>query len=364
MLPHYHFPNIKPASKTMVQNKLLECVPNFSEGRNLVTINKIAEAIRTVSDVKLLHIDSGKAANRTVMTFVGAPKQVIEAAYRAIKVAAECIDMRVQTGEHPRIGATDVCPLIPLGTMTLEETIPYAQQLAARVGTVLDIPVYLYEAAATQTERKNLATIRSGEYEGLEQKMQHPNWHPDFGKGYNARTGATVIGVRPFLVAYNINLNTTSVKIANAIAYDVRTIGRVKKENGKVMRDQNGKALRIAGKCKALKAIGWYIEEYKKAQVSMNLVDIEKTSVHEAFMACVESAKQHGVEVTGSELIGLIPLKMLTNAGQYFLAQQSYFSSVSEKELVNIAVKSLGLEELASFNPQERVIEYRLASMY
>jgi glutamate formiminotransferase/formiminotetrahydrofolate cyclodeaminase len=310
----------------------------------------------------LLHIDAGMAANRTVMTFVGEPAAVIEAAFRGIQKAAELMDMRQQTGEHPRIGATDVCPLVPISNISLSETTAWARQLGERVGKELAIPVFLYEAAATRPERRNLALIRSGEYEGLAVKMQNPNWIPDFGgTAFNAKAGATVIGARDFLAAYNVNLNTKSVKIANAIACDVRERGRVLTDaQGEKILDERGKPVWQAGLCKAVKAIGWYIEEYHLAQVSMNLTNLSVTPLHIAFEACCASAEKHGVRVTGSELIGLLPKFVLMEAGQYFLTKQGHNSDVSEAEIIDFAVKTLGLDALKPFNPRERIIEYLL----
>ena len=342
--------------------QLIECVPNFSEGRDEQILNKIAEAIRSVEGVKLLDIDPGKATNRTVFTFVGEPEPVIEAAFRAIKTAAELIDMRKHKGEHPRMGATDVCPLIPIRNITMEETVVYAKKLGERVGNELGIPGYYYEFAATSPQRKNLADIRAGEYEGLEKKIMQPEWKPDFGPHqFNAKSGATVIGARNFLVAYNINLNTTSTRRANAIAFDVREAGRVKTDaQGNPLLDEKGEPIRIPGTLKSVKAIGWYIEEYGIAQISMNLTDITVTSVHQAFDEVSEKARLRGIRVTGSELVGLIPLQCLLDAGKYFLKKQQRSVGVSEEELIKIAVKSLGLDELRPFDPKKKVIEYLL----
>jgi glutamate formiminotransferase / formiminotetrahydrofolate cyclodeaminase len=340
--------------------QLIECVPNFSEGRHPSVIRQISEAISSVEGVQLLHIDAGMAANRTVMTFVGEPKTVVEAAFRGIQKAAELIDMRQQTGEHPRIGATDVCPLVPISNITLAETATWARQLGERVGNHLAIPVFLYEAAATRLERRNLADIRSGEYEGLAKKMQNFDWTPDFGGTvFNAKAGATVIGARDFLGAYNVNLNTKSVKIANVIACDVRERGRTLTDaQGNKILDERGNPIRQVGLCKAVKAIGWYIEEYGLAQVSMNLTALSVTPLHIAFEACCTSAEKHGVHVTGSELIGLLPKFVLLEAGQYFLMKQGRSSEVSESETIDFAVKMLGLSELKPFNPRERIIEF------
>jgi len=345
--------------------QLIECVPNFSEGRDLNIISQITAEIEQVEGVRLLNVDPGKATNRTVVTFVGKPSAVIEAAYRAIKRAGELIDMRNHQGEHPRMGATDVCPLIPISGITMEETAKYAVELAKRVGTELNIPVYLYEAAQPNKHRSNLSVIRNGEYEGFFKKIKEKEWQPDFGPNeFDAQRGATVIGARDFLVAYNINLNTTSTRRANAIAFDVREAGRVMREGdaltGKVMLDENGQPKSIPGSLKSVKAIGWYIEEYGIAQISMNLTNIRVTSVHQAFDEVCKKAEARGIRVTGSELVGLVPLESLLEAGRYFLKKQKRSIGVSEKELIKIAVKSLGLDELSPFKPEERVIEYLL----
>ncbi|MDX2283186.1 MAG: glutamate formimidoyltransferase [Bacteroidia bacterium] len=338
---------------------LLECVPNFSEGRDARIIGQIADAIRSVSGVRLLEVDPGASTNRTVMTFAGPPDEVIEAAYQAIRTAAELIDMRRHQGEHPRMGATDVCPLVPLSGISWEEAIQYAQDLAARVGETLHIPVYLYERAATRPERRNLAHIRAGEYEGFASKIYLPEWKPDYGpQEFNARAGQTVIGVRDFLVAYNVNLNTRSVPRANSVAFDVREAGRVQLHNGKPVLDEAGQPVRIPGACKGVKAIGWYIEEYGIAQVSANLTDLEASPLHVVFDAVCESAQRRGLRVTGSELVGLIPKQPLLDAGRHFLRKQQVSAGVSEAELIHIAVKSLGLDELKPFDPKHKVIEY------
>ena len=347
------------------QQQLIECVPNFSEGVNLNIIKQITDTIEQVEGVRLLNVDPGKATNRTVVTFVGHPKAVIDAAFLAIKKASELIDMTKHKGEHPRMGATDVCPLIPISGITMEETAKYAQQLAKRVGEELNIPTYLYEHAQPKAERKNLSIIRNGEYEGFFKKIKLPEWKPDFGPSeFPAHCGATVIGARDFLVAYNINLNTTSVRRANAIAFDVRETGRVKREGnpvtGKIVNDEKGNPVYIPGKLKAVKAIGWFIEEYGVAQISMNLVNTQITPVHIAFDEVCKSAEERGIRVTGSELVGLIPLQSLTEAGKYFLKKQKRSIGVSEKELIKIAIKSLGLDELGPFKPEERIIEYIL----
>ncbi len=348
--------------------QLIECVPNFSEGRNPAVIKAITDVIEGIEGVQLLDVDPGKATNRTVVTFVGEPLPVIEAALLAIKKAGELIDMRNHSGEHPRQGATDVCPLIPIANISMEETVKYARMLGERVGKETDIPVYLYEAAATKKAWKNLATIRAGEYEALPEKLGQEKWQPDYGKNeYNdavAKTGVTVIGARDFLVAYNVNLNTTSTRRANSVAFDVREQGRVKRKGnpitGEIMRLKNGDPKRIPGKCKAVKGIGWFIEEYGVAQVSMNLTNINVTPLHIAYEACYDSANKRGLRVTGSELVGLVPLKVMVDAGKYFLKKQNRSVGVSEGELIKIAVKSMGLDELTPFDPQQKIIEYQL----
>lgn len=348
-----------------MQQALIECVPNFSEGRDLNIIKQITNEVENTEGVRLLDVDPGKATNRTVVTFVGSPEDVIEAAFKAIKKAADLIDMSKHSGEHPRMGATDVCPLIPISGISMEETVAYAKKLGERVGRELGIPVYLYEAAASKPERKNLANIRAGEYEGLPQKMQQPEWKPDYGPSvFNPKSGATVIGARDFLVAYNINLNTTSTRRANSVAFDVREAGRVKRIgdpiNGEIVRDEKGNPVMIPGTLKSVKAIGWYIEEYGIAQISMNLTNINVTPLHIAFDEVCRKASDRGLRVTGSELVGLVPLKCLTDAGKYFLEKQQRSAGVSEEELVRIAVKTLGLDELAPFDPNKKVIEYLL----
>lgn len=345
---------------------LIECVPNFSEGRDTRVIDQIVGAIRSVDGVTVLDVSPGASANRTVVTFVGAPEPVIEAAFRAIKTAAELIDMRQHHGTHPRLGATDVCPLVPLSGISMEETAAYAHQLAQRVGEELGIPVYCYEAAATRPERKNLADIRAGEYEGLPNKLQDPEWQPDYGPAvFNPRTGATVIGAREFLVAYNVNLNTTSVRRANAVAFDVRERGRVKRRGnpltGEIVRDANGEPVRIPGLLKGVKAIGWYVEEYGICQVSMNLTDLRATPLHVAFETVRERARVRGMRVTGSEIIGMVPLAVLRAAGEYYLRQQQRSLGIPEREILHIAIRSLGLEEFGPFDPDKRVIEYAVA---
>lgn len=349
----------------MNKDALIECVPNFSEGVDLNIIKQITSEIEAVEGVMLLDVDPGKATNRTVVTFVGHPDVVIEAAYRAIKKASEVIDMAKHKGEHPRMGATDVCPLIPVSGISMEETAVYAQKLGKRVGEELSIPVYLYEYAQQNEARKNLSVIRGGEYEGFFDKIKLPEWKPDFGQAVmNAKAGATVIGARDFLIAYNVNLNTKSVRLANSVAFDVREAGRVKREGnpvtGKVVKDADGNDVRIPGTLKAVKAIGWFIEEYDIAQISMNLINYKITSVHQAFDEVCKSAQSRGLRVTGSELVGLIPLSALLDAGKHYLTLQNRSIGVSEKELIHIAVKSLGLDELAPFDPEKKIIEYKL----
>lgn len=345
--------------------KLLECVPNFSEGRDPEVIRQITLAIESVEGVQLLDVDPGKATNRTVVTFVGEPDRVVNAAFLAIKKAAELIDMSKHSGEHPRMGATDVCPLIPIAGIDMVEAVDWARKLGERVGRELHLPVYLYEAAATRPERQNLATIRAGEYEGLPEKLEDPEWKPDYGPTrFNAKSGATVIGARDFLVAYNVNLNTPSVRRANSVAFDVREKGRVLRDGdpitGKVVTDTDGEAVRIPGVLKGVKAIGWFIAEYGIAQISMNITDIRATPLHAAFEACVQSADRRGLRVTGSELVGMVPLQVMLDAGRYFLAKQQRSTGVSEADLVRMAVQSLGLDNLGPFDPQQKIIEYKL----
>ena len=338
--------------------KLIECVPNFSEGRNMDIIRQITAEIEAVEGAQLLDVDPGKATNRTVVTFVGGPDAVVEAAFRAIKKAGELIDMRKHSGEHPRMGATDVCPFVPVANASMEDCIACAKALGERVGKELSIPVYLYENAASAEHRRNLASVRSGEYEGIADKIGKAEWKPDFGPAiFNEKSGNTAIGARDFLVAYNVNLNTTSTRRANSVAFDVREQGRVDPSGAK---DASGEAVRIPGTCKAVKAIGWYIEEYGLAQVSMNLTNISITPVHIAFDECVKSAYNRGMRVTGSELVGLIPLQAMLDAGKYFLEKQQRSTGVSEEELIHIAIKSMGLDELTPFDPKEKIIEYKL----
>lgn len=339
--------------------QLIECVPNFSEGRNMAIIKQITDAIESVEGIKLLDVDPGAATNRTVVTFVGQPQPVMEAAFRAMQKAKELIDMSKHKGEHPRFGATDVCPLVPVSNITLEETAAYARQLAERVGRELEYPVYLYESAASRPERKNLATVRAGEYEGLAKKLQDPAWTPDFGGAtFRPTVGATAIGARDFLIAVNFNLNTTSTRRANSVAFDVREAGRLLKQTNPTTGQTE--EVRVAGSLKACKAIGWYIAEYGVAQVSMNLTDIGITPIHVAFDEVNKSATARGLRVTGTEIVGLLPLKALTEAGKYFLRKQERSVGVSEKELIKIAVKSMGLDELRPFEPEKKIIEYIL----
>jgi len=353
-----------------MKQQLIECVPNISEGRDLKKINTIANVVTEVEGVKLLDIDPGKATNRTVITFVGEPSQVIEAAFKLIKKASELIDMSKQSGEHPRFGATDVCPLVPIANISMEETANYAHLLGKRVGEELEISGYYYENAATKDDRRNLATVRSGEYEGLENKLADINWKPDFGPTtYSTKTkntGVTAISARDFLVAYNINLNSTSTRRANAIAFDIREAGRVKREGnpitGKKVVDANGEPIRIPGKLKAVKGIGWYIEEYGIAQISYNLTNISITSMHEAFDETCKAADKRGIRVTGSELVGLVPLQAMLDAADYFLLKQNRSLGISETDKIKIAIKSLGLDDLKPFNPEERIIEYVMSA--
>ena len=345
--------------------QLIECVPNFSEGLDLSIIKQITDECEKVDGIKLLNVDPGKTTNRTVVTFVGNPQAVIDSAFNAIKKAGELIDMSKHKGEHPRMGATDVCPLIPIKNISLQQTAIYAQKLAKRVGEELNLPVYLYEEAQTNKKRSNLSEIRAGEYEGYFKKILLPEWKPDFGPQiFDEKRGATVIGARDFLVAYNINLNTTSTRRANSIAFDVREAGRVLRDGdpitGKVILNADGSPKSIPGSLKSVKAIGWYIQEYGVCQISMNLTNINITPIHIAFDEVVKKASERGIRVTGSELIGLIPLKGMLDAGKYFLNKQKRSVGVSESELIKIAVKSMGLDELAPFNPNERIIEYVL----
>lgn len=348
-----------------MNKQLIECVPNFSEGRDMAVIKQITDEIESVDGVKLLDVDPGKATNRTVVTFVGTPEAVVEAAYKAIVKAGEVIDMSKHTGEHARMGATDVCPFIPVANITMEETAELAIQLAKKVGENTDIPIYLYGESQPNKARNVLSIIRQGEYEGFFDKIKKPEWKPDFGPAiYNAKKGATVIGARDFLIAYNINLNTKSTRIANRIAFDVRETGRVAREGnpftGKIITDENGEAVRIPGTCKAVQAVGWFIDEYDVAQVSANLTNFNITPIHTFFDEVQKSAIERGVRITGSELVGLIPLKAMLDAGKHYLIKQERSVGVSDDELIHIAIKSLGLDELAPFDPRKKIIEYQL----
>jgi glutamate formiminotransferase/formiminotetrahydrofolate cyclodeaminase len=347
--------------------EIIECVPNFSEGRDLEVIRQITSAIESVEGVSLLNVDPGASTNRTVVTFAGAPEAAVEAAFRGIQKAAELIDMRKQTGAHPRMGATDVCPFIPVSNVTWDEAIACAKALGRRVGEELKIPVYLYEKAASDPARSNLSIIRAGEYEGFFEKIKEPAWKPDFGPAvFNEKSGATVIGAREFLVAYNANLNTKAVRRATSVAFDVRENGRVKTDDGtptgKPVLDANGEPIREPGMLKHVKAIGWYVEEYGMAQVSMNLTNLEETPLHAAFDACVESATKRGLRVTGSEVVGMLPKKCLVDAGRYFLRKQKWSEGASEEELIEVAIRSMGLSELKPFDPQEKIIEFKMES--
>lgn len=349
--------------------RLIECVPNFSEGNNMEIIGRITDEIKTVDGVSLIDVDPGKATNRTVVTMVGTPEEVCEAAFRAIKKASELIDMRHHKGEHPRFGATDVCPLIPVSNITMEETVEYARKLAKRVGEELQIPVYCYENAAVEPQRKNLANCRAGEYEALGERLGSAEWGPDFGpkelNEWTAKTGATAIGARNFLVAYNINLNTTSTRRANSIAFDVRERGRVKREGdpvtGKIVKDEHGNQVYVPGTLKSVKAIGWYIEEFGIAQISMNLTDVGIVSVHQAFDEVDKKARERGIRVTGSEVVGVVPLKVMLDAGKHYLRMQQRSTGIPDRDIIKIAVKSLGLDELYPFDPDKKIIEYILA---
>lgn len=347
--------------------QLIECVPNFSEGRDMAIINKITNEIEKVDGVKLLDVDPGKATNRTVVTFVGEPDAVCEAAFLAVKKASELIDMSKHSGEHPRFGATDVVPLVPVSNITMEETVEYARSLAKRIGETLDIPIFCYESAAFDDKRKNLAYCRAGEYEGLKDKLSKPEGKPDFGPAvFNKTAGATAVGARNFLVAYNINLNTTSTRRANAIAFDVRENGRIKREGdsltGKVVKDENGNPKRVPGSLKKVKAIGWFIDEYGVAQISMNLTDISVTPVHIAFDEVCKKAEERGIRVTGSELVGLIPLKAMLDAGKHYLRKQERSLGIPDREIIKIAIKSMGLDEITPFDPDKKIIEYMIES--
>ncbi len=351
----------------MISKQLIECVPNFSEGNDMNIIKQITNEIESVEGVSLLDVDPGKATNRTVVTMVGSPEQVIEAAFRAVKKAQELIDMRNHKGAHPRFGATDVCPLVPVAGITMEETVVYARKLAKRIGDKLNIPIYCYENAAFSENRKNLANCRAGEYEGLKDKLTKPEWKPDFGPSeFNAKAGATAVGARDFLVAYNVNLNTTSTRRANAIAFDIREKGRPMREGdpitGKQLVDEKGNKVWIPGSLKSVKAIGWYIDEFGIAQISINLTNIGITPVHIAFDEVCKKAHERGIRVTGSELVGLIPLQAMIDAGKYFLKKQKRSVGIPDSEIIKIAVKSLGLDDLYKFKPEEKIIEYKLVA--
>lgn len=338
-----------------MEKRIIECVPNFSEGRDMAVIKQITDVVESVDGVKLLDVDPGKDTNRTVVTFVGEPEAVCEAAFRAVKKASEVIDMAKHHGAHPRMGATDVCPFIPVSGLTMEETAGYARRVAERIGEELKIPVYCYESSAFEEKRRNLANCRAGEYEGLEKKLADPAWKPDFGPAkMNIRSGATAVGARDFLVAFNVNLNTTSTRRANSVAYDVR-------EKGRIVTNENGEKITIPGTLKSVKAIGWYIEEYGIAQISMNLTNISVTPVHIAFDEVCRKADARGLRVTGSELVGLIPLKAILDAGRYFLARQERSTGIPDKELIKIAVKSMGLNDIHPFKPEEKIIELVMA---
>ncbi|MGB9905814.1 MAG: glutamate formimidoyltransferase [Candidatus Saccharicenans sp.] len=341
--------------------KIVECVPNFSEGRDREKIQAIVREIESTPGVKLLDVDPGQATNRTVVTFIGSPESVKEAAFKAIRKAAEVIDMSQHQGAHPRIGATDVCPFVPVSGVTMEDCVRLAHELGKRVGEELGLPVYLYEEAATRPERKNLASIRAGEYEGLADKLKDPNWQPDYGPAvFNPRAGATVIGAREFLIAYNINLNTRDRKIAQEIASYLRESGRPKKDRqGNLVYDKNGRPVKVPGKFRAVKAVGWYIDEYGIAQISINFTNYKITPPHLVFDEACRLAEKMGVRVTGSELVGLIPLEALLLAGRYYLEKQGKSPGVPEKELIRIAVRSLGLSDIVPFDPAKKIIEYQ-----
>lgn len=342
--------------------QIVECVPNFSEGRNKSIIDAISKSIRSVAGVVLLDVDPGEATNRTVVTFIGSPEAVKESAFQAIQAAAELIDMTNHTGAHARLGATDVCPFVPVRGVTMEDCAAMAREVGRRVAQELGIPVYLYENAASRPERKNLAVIREGEYEGLSEKLKNPDWAPDFGEPtFNPRSGATVIGAREFLIAYNVNLNTKDRKLASDIALDIREQGRAKRDSeGRIVRDKNGKAIKVAGRLEACKAVGWVIDEYQKAQVSINLTDYKVTPPHLAFETVREEARKRGLRATGSEIVGLVPLEAMLMAGRFYLTQQVRTTAVPEKELVRIAVESLGLKDVADFVPSEKIVDYQV----
>ena len=344
--------------------KLIECVPNFSEGNDKSIIDAIINSIQSIDGINLLDVDSGKDTNRTVVTFVGEPHNVIEAAFQGIKKASELIDMTKHKGEHPRMGATDVSPLIPIKNTTMKECINYSKILAKKVSKELNIPIYLYENSATTENRKNLSNIRSGEFEGMSKKINDKNWKPDFGPTVlKNNAGVTAIGAREFLLAYNINLNTTDKKLASHIALNIREAGRAKRDKkGKIIRDKNGQIIKIPGLLKSTKAVGWYLDEYGIAQVSMNLTNYNITSLHQAFEEVRKEANKIGLRVTGSEIVGLLPLEPILIAGNYYLKKQNTSLAISEKEIVHIAIKSLGLSEISTFNPNKKIIDYILES--
>ena len=350
--------------------KLIECVPNFSEGVDQNKIDSIVNKIKSVDGITILDIDFGKDTNRSVVTFVGEPEAVLDAAFEGIKEASHLIDMSNHSGTHPRIGATDVCPLIPIKGVTIDDCIKYSHELADRVGKQLKIPVYLYENSAKNPDRKNLAVIREGEYEGLEKKLNDKLWKPDFGPiVFNPSTGATVIGCREFLIAYNINLNTKDKRLATDIAFDIRELGRSKRKknpaslnllDGEIVRNRDGSPVKISGIFKDVKAIGWYVSEYKRAQISINFINYKVSSVHDVFDAVCNLAEKRGVRVTGSELVGLIPLDSVLSAGNHYLAKQNRTLGVPEKDIIECAIQSLGLNDVSKFDPHEKIIEYAI----
>ena len=345
-------------------DRVVECVPNFSEGRDKSIIDAIAQSITSEADVVLLDVDSGEATNRTVVTFIGSPEGVKEAAFRAIRTASETIDMRNHSGAHARLGATDVCPFVPVRGVTMDDCVAIAREVGKRVADELGIPVYLYKNAATIPERRNLASIREGEYEGLEEKLKNPDWTPDYGGAkLNPRSGATVIGAREFLIAYNVNLNSKDRKAAHDIALDIREKGRAKRDkDGMILRDEEGKAIKVPGRLKECKAVGWVIDEYRKAQISINLTNYSVTPPHIVFETVTEEARKRGLRVTGSEIVGLIPLEAMLMAGRYYLQQQGEATAVPEEELIRVAVESLGLNDVSEFNPSEKIVEYGINS--
>jgi glutamate formiminotransferase / formiminotetrahydrofolate cyclodeaminase len=341
--------------------RLVECVPNFSEGRNRSVIDAIADAVRGVADVKLLDVDPGADTNRTVYTFVGTPEAVSEAAFRAARRAYELIDMSKHSGAHPRIGAMDVCPIVPISGVTMEECAEIARGIGRRIGDEMQLPVYFYEYAATSEQRRSLAHVRAGEYEGLERKLQDPAWAPDAGPArFDPRFGAPIVGAREFLIAYNVNLNTRDRKLANEIALDIRENGRLKRDKqGNVVVDEHGQQVRTTGRLKAVRAIGWYIEQYRQAQVSINLIDYKVTPLHVVFETVREEAEKRGLVVTGSELVGLMPLDPLLEAGRFYLRKQGKSSGAPEREVLEIAIRSLGLDQLGAFDPDKKIVEYQ-----